>query len=226
MLHKSYVAGFKTAKDAKGKPTGEVEAIVSVFNNVDIVGDRVVPGAFLDDLEQWKSSGDPLPMIFSHDWSNPMSMIGSWDPAKAQEVEASDGHPAGLKLIGKVDIDEGNPVADQVYKLMSSRRVKEMSFAYNVDDEGKGDDGANELRKLSIIEAGPTLRGANQETVLLAAKAMGKAEALEEIKIEQIKARLDVLEKRFEKDPEPEPEPEVKTAPDTSLLLRLIAADI
>lgn len=168
MLTKQYNTRVRLTKDAEGKPTGEVTAVVSVFGNVDVVGDRVVKGAFAKTLEDYKASGDPIPMIWSHDWSNPMSHIGSWDSSKAVETDE------GLELTGKVDINSGNPIADQAYKLMDRRLVKEFSFAYDVQDEAKADDGANELKALTLIEAGPTLKGANSETRLVAAKALGK----------------------------------------------------
>lgn len=169
MLTKQHVTRVKAHKDADGKPTGEVTAVVSVFGNVDVVGDRVVKGAFAKSLAEWKDSGDPIPMVWSHDWSNPMSHIGAWDPAKAIETDE------GLELTGTVDIGKGNPVADQAYRLMAEKRVREFSFAYDVHDEKSAADGANELLDLGLIEAGPTLKGANSETRLLAAKALERS---------------------------------------------------
>lgn len=171
MLTKSYAATFKAAKDATGAPTGEVEAVVSVYGNVDLMGDRVVKGAFADTLAEWKSAGDPIPMVWSHDWANPMSHIGSWDAASATETDQ------GLLLKGNIDVGVGNPVADQVARLLADRRVKEFSFAYDVQDEKPASDGANELLKLGLIEAGPTLKGANPETELVMAKALAEAAA-------------------------------------------------
>jgi len=98
-----------------------------------------------------------------------MSHIGAWDAAKAVETDE------GLELTGLVDIGTGNPVADQAYKLMSGRLVREFSFAYEVVQETKGTDGANDLLELDLIEAGPTLKGANSATRLVAAKAMDDA---------------------------------------------------
>lgn len=166
MQTKNYSALFKAHKGDDGKPTGEVTAVVSVFGNVDIVGDRVLKGAFRKTLEEWKASGDPIPMLWSHDWSNPMSHIGGWDASKAVETDE------GLELTGLVDIDAGNPIADQAFRLMEKRLVREFSFAYDVLDEAPAKDGANELIELSLIEAGPTLKGANSATRLVAAKAM------------------------------------------------------
>jgi HK97 family phage prohead protease len=169
MHTKQFKTRVKMLKDADGAPTGEVTAIVSVFGNVDLVGDRVVKGAFSKALQDYKDSGDPIPMIWSHDWSNPMSHIGEWDASKAVETDE------GLELTGKVHINEGNPVADQAFRLMEKRLVREFSFAYDVLDEQKAADGANELLDLTLIEAGPTLKGANSETRLVAAKAMESA---------------------------------------------------
>ena len=165
MLVKNYSATFKAAKAADGSPTGEVEALVSVFGNVDLVGDRVVKGAFADDLKNWKESGDPIPMVWSHDWGNPLSHIGAWDTASAEETDD------GLLLKGTIDVGVGNPIADQVARLLADRRVKEFSFAYDIQKEAPAKDGANELLAVRIIEAGPTLKGANPETELLMAKA-------------------------------------------------------
>ena len=167
MLTKQYQTRVKMLKDADGAPTGEVTAVVSVFGNVDKVGDRVVKGAFAKTLEEFKSNGDPIPMIWSHDWSNPMSHIGEWDASKAVETDE------GLELSGKVHIGEGNPVADQAFRLMDKNLVREFSFAYDVISEQTAKaDGANELLELALIEAGPTLKGANSETRLVAAKAL------------------------------------------------------
>lgn len=166
MLTKQYRTRVKTLKAADGSPTGEVTAVVSVFGNVDLVGDRVVRGAFAKTLQDFKDSGDPIPMIWSHDWSNPMSHIGAWDPTKAVETDE------GLELTGRVDINNGNPIADQAFKLMEQRLVREFSFAYDVLAEQPAKDGANELLDLALIEAGPTLKGANSETRMVAAKAL------------------------------------------------------
>lgn len=253
MLIKDVTASFKAVKDDAGKPTGEVTAIVSVFGNVDLVGDRVVKGAFADSLAEWKESGDPIPMLWSHDWSNPMSHIGSWDAAKAVETDE------GLELTGTVDIGSGNPIADQAFKLMSQRLVREFSFAYDVLDEAPAKDGANELLALSLIEAGPTLKGANSETRLLAAKALiaaeeakagrtisAKNESTLRDAVAALKSAISALDSVLEGatpddagdegkaaelevepvvEPEPIVTPPVKSAPDARLLLSIFDAE-
>jgi uncharacterized protein len=164
-----FPAEFKTIGDK-----GKVEAIVSVFGNVDRIGDRVMPGAFKKTIAAWKESGDPVPVILSHSWDDPWAHIGVVDDL--EEVDA------GLKATYTLDIDT-NPVAAQVHRLMKRRSLKEHSFGYEIRDERIAKDGANELLDLDLIEIGPTLKGMNPSTELLAVKS-----ALEEVADVEVKA--------------------------------------
>ena len=170
-LTKTYeVVSFKALPDEAGDE-GRFEAIVSVFGNVDFQGDRVMPGAFKTSIDRWQESGDPIPVIWSHDWGNPLAHIGFVDPGDVEEVETEGkarNKVGGLKVTGQIDLD--NPFAAQVYRLMKERRVKEFSFAYDVIRESPGRDRANELHELDLIEVGPTLKGANPSTELLGVK--------------------------------------------------------
>jgi hypothetical protein len=164
VLTKDAPARVKAAGESDGLGAGEFTALVSVFGNEDSVGDVVMPGAFAEDLDRWKRSGDPIPVIWSHDWGDPFSHIGHVTDARET--------PGGLVVTGQLDL--ANPKAEQVFRLLKGRRVTQFSFAYDIEDGGWGQrDGREvyELRKLRIHEVGPTLVGANQETELLAAKA-------------------------------------------------------
>lgn len=154
------VAEFKALDGA----TGQFEAIVSVFGNVDAIGDRVVEGAFEGSLAEWRKAGDPIPIIWSHNWGDPYAHIGAADPEQVEELKGR-----GLRVAGKLDLD--NPVAAQVFRLLKARRVKEFSFGYEVRREMRAKDGANELLELGIIEVGPTLKGMNPSTELLEVKS-------------------------------------------------------
>lgn len=149
---------------ATGDDQGEFEAIVAVFGNVDSTGDIITKGAFAETLTEWKDAGDPIPVVWSHDSSDPFSHIGT-------VLEASE-TDTGLLVKGQLDLD--NPKAAQVHKLLKGRRVTQFSFAYSVLDAGPTEvDGvkATELRRLKLYEVGPTLVGANQSTELLSAKS-------------------------------------------------------
>lgn len=201
-LQKSYeVANFK----ALPGEAGEFEAIVSVFGNVDLQGDRVVPGAYSKTLDEWRAAGDPIPVIWSHDWADPFAHIGYVDPAQAHEVPpgtmAGAAAAGGLLVRGRLDVQK--PFAKQVYDLMRQRRIKEFSFSYDIVTERKAADGANELVELKLIEVGPTLKGANPETISMSVKAdmQESRRKLENAALEQ-RVKAKTLTDAMEIDPE------------------------
>jgi hypothetical protein len=67
------------------KQRGEFTAIVSVAGNVDHQGDVVMPKAFDKSLEQLRAKNDPIPVIWSHDWSNPHAIVGFAWPSNIRE---------------------------------------------------------------------------------------------------------------------------------------------
>lgn len=173
MRTKDFTARVKAAGVADGLAEGQFVALVSVFGNQDSVGDVVRPGAFTETLRDWQAKGDPIPVIWAHNWGDPFSHIGT----VVKAVETLE----GLEVTGQIDDLDTNPTSAQVYRLLKGRRVTQFSFAYDIDEgawvESKDHDygGYYELRKLKLHEVGPCLIGANQETELLAAKAAGVA---------------------------------------------------
>lgn len=163
-----------------GLNAGEFKALVSVFGNKDSYGDIVKPGAFTKTLKEWEASGDPIPVYWSHQLSDPDYNIGS--VLSAAETDK------GLEVHAAFDLD-GASKAQQVYRLMKGRRVTQFSFSYSIVDGGWVKDGeplgedfdpwdafgdgdiAYELRELKLFEVGPTPVGANQETELIDVKA-------------------------------------------------------
>jgi HK97 family phage prohead protease len=179
MRTKTAPALVKAAGPADGLADGEFIALVSVFGNKDAYGDIVVPGAYAEDIAEWKLSGDPLPVIWSHDWSDPESHIGAakdWRELLPGDAEL----PEKLKPFGGLLVHGQNDVADnaraaRVSKLLAGRRVKQFSFAYDELESGFGTYNGIEgwlLKRLHVFEVGPTLVGANQSTDLLGAKTM------------------------------------------------------
>lgn len=153
------------------------EAIVSVFGNVDYHGDRIVAGAFAGFLSRLEAGADPLPVIFSHQWNDLASHIGY--VLEAKELLPGDALlPTELRALGglwvkfRLDIDDANTWAPTIDRHLNRRTIKEFSFAYDVLDERRGSDGANELLELDVFEVGPTLKGANPSTALLS-KGLG-----------------------------------------------------
>ena len=164
MQTKSVAAKVKATEDDATTGLGEFTALVSAFGNVDTYGDVIVKGAFAEDLARWEASGDPIPVVWSHKWDDPMAHIGY--VTKAEETDE------GLVVTATVDLD--NATAAQVYRLLKGRRITQFSFAFDVLDGGpikRDGQEVNEIRKAKIYEVGPCLVGVNQETELLGAKA-------------------------------------------------------
>jgi len=154
------------------------EAIVSVFNNKDLVGDIVRPGAFKDSLAAWQESGDPIPVLWSHRMDSPefnigavtdIDEVGPGDPRIPESASKWIHENGGLWV--KADLDTaGSPLAAQVHNLLLKRRVTQFSFAYDVLDE-KTTPAGNELLKLWLHEVSTTPIGANPLTELVGAKS-------------------------------------------------------
>ena len=174
---KQYPVFVKAPTDTEAA-AGIVEMVVSTYA-VDSWGDQVIPGAFAETLAEWKTSGDPIPFIWSHQHSDPDAHIGVVLEAEERlqpDPTTTPPTPAGLWIKAQVDLEE--PFAAKVYRLLKGRRVKQASFAYDVVEGGpatKDGQRVYELRQLQLFEVGPTLIGMNQGTQLLNAKALNDA---------------------------------------------------
>jgi HK97 family phage prohead protease len=175
MLTKNAPVMLKAGPD-DGLAEGEFTAYASVFGNKDCYGDVVMPGAFTKDLERWGKSGNPIPLLFGHNMSDPDYNLG--------EIVSAEEDETGLKVHARLDLE--NPKAAQTYRMLKGRRINQMSFAYDVEEGGyakrkkdAGDESANpeleevyELRSLKLYEVSVVTIGANQETEILAVKTI------------------------------------------------------
>lgn len=152
-----------------GLGEGEFSAYASIFGNVDSYGDVVVKGAFANDLKRWQESGNPIPLLFGHNMSDPDYNLG-------HVVEAVE-DDKGLLVTAQLDLE--NPKAMQTYRMLKGRRINQMSFAYDVLDQDNVEVAenlkANELRELKLYEVSVVTIGANQETEILAVKSAANA---------------------------------------------------
>lgn len=162
MLTKNADVKLKAGPD-DGLAEGQFTAYASVFGNKDSYGDVVMPGAFAKDIARWEKSGNPIPLLFGHNMSDPDYNIG--------HVVSAEEDAVGLKVTGQLDLE--NPKGMQVYRLLKGRRINQMSFAYDVLEGGPAThDGENvwELRELKVYEVSVVTIGANQETEILGVK--------------------------------------------------------
>lgn len=150
---------------------GEFVALVSAFGVTDSQGDIVEAGAFTKTLAEWVLKDRPIPVVWSHDFKDPDSILGQYVESKETE--------AGLLLRGKLDLDHER--AARVYKLMKDRLIVEFSISGRVRDyeiiESDDEDSwwpSIKIKDIDLWEAGPCFKGANPETELLSIKSDGR----------------------------------------------------
>ena len=147
------------------KDTGTISGYASTWiREPDSYGDIVAKGAFADSIEQIKSTGKILPLLWGHQSEDLKSYIGS-----VVNLEEDD---HGLKFDATFDDTEE---AQRARQLASDGRLCKFSFAYDVLDEGEVEleDGrkANELRKLNIHEVSLVMYPANPDTSVIEVKS-------------------------------------------------------
>jgi len=195
------LSGLKAAGDPgmADKPDGYFEAYFSTWTKTpDSYGDIMAKGAFVDTFNEWKASGNTVPILFGHDMVDPFSNLGG-----AMELSEDD-HGALVK--GQLDLQ--NPKAAQVYRMLKGRRIGDLSFAYDVLEDGTvevpksaGSDQmqpARELRKVKLYEVSIVPVGANSDTEVLAVKANVEAikagRSISTKNLESLKAARDAID--------------------------------
>jgi len=158
---KSFQTELKTAGDE-----GIVEAIVSVFNNVDSVGDRVKFGFFDESLSAKMPKG-----VWQHDWNTPVAKT-----LEARELMAGDPLlPASLRDLGglyiKGKFNLNTQAGRETFSNIKEGIIDEFSIGYTVSEEAYASDGARELIKGRLYEWSPVLFGANPATAVLGVKS-------------------------------------------------------
>lgn len=156
---------FQTELKALGDE-GIVEAIVSVFNNVDSVGDRVKYGFFDESIKSKLPKG-----VWQHDWNTPVAKT-----LEARELMAGDPMlPAGLRDLGglyiKGQFNLNTQAGRETFSNIKEGIIDEFSIGYSVIEETYAQDGARELVKGRLYEWSPVLFGANPATAVLGVKS-------------------------------------------------------
>lgn len=152
--------------DIESTDGGNIVAYAATFDREpDSYGDVIAPGAFEETIKEWNESGDPIPLLYAHDTRDPYNNVGR--VVKAEEDER------GLRI--EAEFDAENERAQYVRKLVRERRVRKMSFAYDVLEDGQVelDNGikAHELRKLRLFEVSIVPIPANLHADIVDAKS-------------------------------------------------------
>lgn len=143
---------------------GIVEGYAAVFNNVDRVGDVIVPGAFKRTIEDQKGK---FPILSHH---NQQKQIG-WN-IEAREDEN------GLFVVGKFDIRH-NTMAMEHFSLIQMAKEHGakagLSIGFTIEDadlDVVGDKEVLKLREVRLFEYSPVTFPANPMATATDAKSM------------------------------------------------------
>lgn len=150
--------------DVKAADNGTITGYASTWiREPDSYGDIVAKGAFAESIENIKSTGKVLPLLFNHNSDDLGAYIGT-----VTDLEEDD---HGLKFEATFD---ATPEGQRARELAMTGRLAKFSFAYDVLDQGTVtlEDGreANELRKLNIHEVSLVMYPANPDTSVLSVK--------------------------------------------------------
>src|SRR6185312_7368346 len=124
--------------DVKALGAREFEGHGSVFKNVDLGGDVVMPGAFAKSLAQHRSDGMMPPMFWMHD---PSQVPGKWLDMGEDEK--------GLSVRGEL-VD--TPLGNEIRTLLQKNAVRGLSIGYVPTEVDYDKDGNRLLKQIDLWE--------------------------------------------------------------------------
>jgi HK97 family phage prohead protease len=157
----------------KADSAGTFSGMASVYGNVDLGGDVVLPGAFADSL---KANGGAVPVLWQHRQDEPIGKGLLEDT------------PASLNILGELDMDD--PMAHKAHGKLLKGIVRGLSIGYStLEDFVK--DGVRYIQKADLWEVSVVTFPMNPLATVTAAKnmtALSDFEALLRGVVEEIKA--------------------------------------
>jgi HK97 family phage prohead protease len=153
-----------------------VSGYVAAFNNVDMGGDMILPGAFKKSL----SSGRKIRFLFNHDGARPLGI------AKTLKEDSKG-------LYGSFKISRTR-LGEEVRELLKDGALDSFSFGYNTTDyEYKGD--VRVLKSIDLYEASLVSIPMNSEAIVTDFKDSQPTVSL--VEAHKIKSRLNELGRKY-----------------------------
>lgn len=162
MQTKSASVAFKSATLSAN---GAFEGHGSVFGNVDLGGDVVMPGAFRESLDTHQAEGTAPAMLWSHDPNEP---IGKWLSMREDQV--------GLRVEGKLTLDV--PRAKAAYALMRDDALA-LSIGYQAKVFNYDERGIRLLHQVELFEVSPVAIPMNPKARINGVKSIPDKRTLE-----------------------------------------------
>ncbi|MGQ4273416.1 HK97 family phage prohead protease [Terrihabitans sp. B22-R8] len=141
---------------------GEFEGYASTFGNVDLGGDSVQPGAFIESVVKAKSERRTIPMLWMHQQDQ---LLGKWTDI-AEDAK-------GLYVKGKLNLATNQ--GREKYEHLKENEIGGMSIGYRVPAGGAEQDerrrGVQNLVKLDLREISLVTMPMNIEARVTGVKA-------------------------------------------------------
>lgn len=151
LKQKDFSFDIKLLSNDDGDSSCKFEGFASTYNNVDLVNDIVMPGAFEKSLSRRKPK-----LLLQHDFTQPIGVI-----TETQETSK------GLYIKGK--LLKGIKAADETSILMKNGVIDSMSIGYNVLDSERTSEG-NLLKEIDLHEVSLVTFPANPMAVVTSVK--------------------------------------------------------
>jgi HK97 family phage prohead protease len=133
---------------------GSFEGVLAVYDNVDLGGDSILPGAFTKTIQE---HGNEVPLLWQHDTEEPIGQLTLTDS------------PEALLVKGQLLMEL--PMAQKAYVLLKARIIKGLSIGYDTikkDVEG----GVRKLKEIRLWEGSIVTFPMNQLAMVTAIKAL------------------------------------------------------
>lgn len=169
---------FTLTKQSEDSGVYRFEGYGSTFNNVDLVGDRVIKGAFARTIDEWSRSGKNLPALWQHQKDMP---IGVYESLSEDDK--------GLFVKGKLPLEDsfvsGRLVPQLKIGSITAMSIGYYLWKYTIDEES----GIWDLLEIELTEISLVTRPANPQAELTSigkSTPLADLEFLSERELEQI----------------------------------------
>jgi len=151
-------AEIKIIEQKEDRDQGIIEAYVSIFNNVDLVGDIIKRGSFVESLRKKLPKG-----VWMHNWEEPI--------AKTLKGEEDD---KGLFIRAQFNLETQR--GRESFSDIKFGIIDEFSIGFKILDYEWDENDNRIIKKVRLYEWSPVLAGANPDTQLINVKDNEKQE--------------------------------------------------
>jgi hypothetical protein len=151
---------------------GSFEGQLAVYNNVDLGGDLILPGAFTKTIQE---RGSEIPLLWQH---NPKEPIGTLTLVDS---------PAALNVKGQMLLDL--PEAKKAYILLKAKVIKGLSIGFDTIKDSV-ENGVRQLKEVRLWEGSIVTFPMNEAAMVTSIKSLGGSETKDDFNTELAEVQL------------------------------------